>query len=73
MGRPLSRLDVLTARQLETTREVMSMGFALDFEREAERPGHVCGTFNRPCIHHDSYHCLACCIRDKRKALGLTS
>jgi hypothetical protein len=30
--------------------------------RDAKRPGHVCGTFTRPCIHHKSMHCLACCV-----------
>jgi len=30
--------------------------------RAAKRPGHVCGTFTRPCIHHKSMHCLACCV-----------
>jgi hypothetical protein len=26
---------------------------------EANRKGHVCGTFARPCIHHGSMHCIA--------------
>ena len=35
-----------------------------DCIEEADRPGHVCGTFVYPCIHHQSLHCLACCVRD---------
>lgn len=34
---------------------------------ESQRPGHQCGVFDRPCIHHNSMHCLACCIRDGQR------